>query len=70
MGETDGAAPQAELRITLTADGQVQVSGPIGQLVLCYGLLEAARDAIQKHAAQKPKGGIVAARGAFNGLKV
>ena len=29
------------------ANGQVRVSGPIHDKVLCYGLLEAAKDAIR-----------------------
>ena len=33
------------LTITLT-DGRVNVAGPLGQKLECYGLLELARDAI------------------------
>lgn len=44
--------PRAQLLITLQADGSVQVQGPINDKVLCYGLLECARDAIQEAAAR------------------
>jgi hypothetical protein len=50
-----------ELVITMTPDGQVGVRGPIDQLVLCYGLLELARDAIQARAAEMAKQRIVPA---------
>ena len=36
----------ATLAITMTDDGQVQVAGPIENKVLCYGLLEVAKDII------------------------
>jgi hypothetical protein len=48
-----------ELVITMTPDGQVGVRGPIDQLVLCYGLLELARDAIQARAAEMAKQRVV-----------
>lgn len=41
-----------ELIIKLSADGQVTVSGPIHEKLLCYGLLEAAKDAIKEFGAQ------------------
>ena len=41
------------LTITLDATGNVQVNGPIENLVLFYGMLELARDAIFKHHLQK-----------------
>ena len=43
-----------QLVITLDqATGAIQVSGPIEQPMLAYGLLELARDAIRDHNAQK-----------------
>lgn len=36
-----------QLLITLGPDGVVNVNGPIGNKVLCYGLLESAKDAIR-----------------------
>lgn len=41
--------PRAELLITLQDTGQVTVTGPIEQRLLCYGLLEVARDVIAAH---------------------
>ena len=35
------------LVITLTPDGKVGVGGPINDKLLCYGLLESAKDAIR-----------------------
>ena len=39
--------------IELLPNGQIQVSGPIENKIFCYGLLEAAKDAIREHVAQK-----------------
>ena len=36
----------ATLTITMTTAGQVSVNGPIENRLLCYGLLEIARDTI------------------------
>lgn len=44
-----------ELKIVQDDTGQVLVSGPIGNKLLCYGLLEAARDAIQAYHEQNKK---------------
>jgi hypothetical protein len=41
------AVPEATLIITYQAGGPVQVTGPIENKVLCYGMLEAARDLIK-----------------------
>lgn len=38
-----------ELIIRLTPTGQVTVTGPIEQRLLCYGLLQVARDVIAGH---------------------
>jgi len=39
--------PQAvELIIRLNAAGKVEVTGPVEQRLVCYGLLEVARDVI------------------------
>lgn len=37
-----------KLIIELEANGQVTVNGPIQNKLLCYGLLEAAKDAIKE----------------------
>jgi hypothetical protein len=42
-----------QLVITLQPGGQMSVTGPIGNKMLCYGMLECARDVI---AAQKSDG--------------
>ena len=42
-----------QLTITLQDDGQLQVSGPIQNKALAYGLLELAKDAIRN--AETPK---------------
>ena len=38
-------------------DGRVQITGPIQDRVLCYGLLELAKDALRS-APQQPAGGL------------
>ncbi len=51
--EKTEAAPAARtivLTITATSDGQVQVSGPLDNKLLCYGLLEIARQQVQAFA--------------------
>lgn len=37
-------AQSVELRITMTPDGQVLLSGPLDQRALCYGLLGMAHE--------------------------
>ena len=45
--------PKVQLVITFDPqDGQTAVSGPINNKPLCYGMLECARDAIQKFSAR------------------
>ena len=46
---------EVQLVITLKPTG-VEVSGPIGDKVLCYGLLESAKDAIRDF--KPPAGGL------------
>jgi hypothetical protein len=49
---------KVQLLIEMNEQGQVNVSGPINQKMLCYGLLECARDAIKDFtdkAAQGPQ---------------
>jgi hypothetical protein len=40
--------PEVKLLITFS-NGEVNVQGPLGEKLLCYGLLEMAKDAIRKH---------------------
>jgi hypothetical protein len=41
--------PLVVLTITLTADGQINVNGPIHDMILSYGLLMRAHDAIKDY---------------------
>lgn len=40
-------AQPVQIIITLTPNGELNVSGPFGNLVLFYGLLERARDVVK-----------------------
>ena len=40
--------PEVTLTLKMNANGAVTAEGPIDQPVLCYGILEAAKYAIQK----------------------
>ena len=51
-----------ELKIILDDAGRVQVQGPIDQTMICYGLLEMARDALRAHAEARGKAAIVPPR--------
>ncbi len=44
-----------ELRIVLDDHGRIAVTGPIENQLLCYGLLEMARDAIATNAQQQQR---------------
>lgn len=41
------------MTITVSETGEIGVSGPIDDLILSYGVLELARQAIQRRAAEK-----------------
>jgi len=45
----------AEFKISIDDKGAVSVTGPIDQLMLCYGLLEVAKDSLRNHAIEKAK---------------
>lgn len=45
--------PRVELKITLDESGQVHVTGPLGNLILCYGMMDMAKDAIRAQAARQ-----------------
>jgi hypothetical protein len=49
------------LTIQVQPNGGVSVSGPIQDKLLCYGMLECARDAIREHAEKAANGKIIAA---------
>ena len=42
------ATIRAELLIRMTTEGQVSITGPIQEKLLCYGMLELAKDAIRE----------------------
>lgn len=44
-----------ELVITMDEHGAVNVTGPLDQRVLCYGMLEVAKEVIAQLAAHKTK---------------
>ena len=48
-----------KLTITVLPDGHVEVEGPIDNKVLCYGMLECAKDAIRAHNEKKDKSAIL-----------
>lgn len=39
-------------------DGRIGISGPIDNPLLCYGLLESAKDAIRAHISKKQETGL------------
>lgn len=45
----------AQLAITLDEAGAVNINGPLENRLLCYGLMEMAKEALQKHAAESAK---------------
>jgi len=45
--------PKAQMTITLTDQGKVEVNGPLGDKIMCYGLLEFARQVIEKYEPRK-----------------
>lgn len=47
----NGGMPQEspQLLIRINPNGTVTVHGPLGNRVLCYGMLEAARDAVRDY---------------------
>lgn len=56
--------PQIQLIITLDDTGQIGVTGPINNQLMCYGMLEMAKIAVTAHAKQneqivKPANGVL-----------
>lgn len=37
-----------QLIITMTTDGQIRLTGPLDNKILCYGMLEAAKEIVGK----------------------
>lgn len=48
--------PEIEMRIVMNDSGGIQVSGPIDQAILAYGMLEAAKQAIVEHLRARAEG--------------
>lgn len=47
---TNPPAPaRAQLIITITAEGKIEVTGPIHDKFVCYALLESAKDAVREY---------------------
>jgi hypothetical protein len=59
---TDTKAPGIELVIRVTPEGQINVTGPLHNKSLCYGLLECARDIVKDHTDKMTRSTIVPAR--------
>jgi hypothetical protein len=53
--EEDAPAPRAQLIITLDHAGNIGVTGPITDKVLCYGMLGVAHDAIRDYNEEKAR---------------
>jgi hypothetical protein len=61
---------QVTLTITIdTMTGQVNVNGPINDRLLCFGLLEMAKEAINAHKVQQEKQIMVARPLSMIGMK-
>lgn len=45
---SEATTPSIRLVVEMLPDGRVTVSGPIDNKLLCYGLLESAKDAIRE----------------------
>lgn len=52
---------QTQLLISMLDDNTINVQGPIGNKLLCYGLLEVAKDIVRNHV-EKPASNLVIAR--------
>lgn len=46
--ETPKPQPGIVLSITQLPNGQISVTGPLGNTLLCYGMLESAKDVVRK----------------------
>lgn len=55
---------QTQLIIVMREDGAIDVSGPLENKILCYGMIEIARQAIEKYV---PSPIIQPVNGALNG---
>lgn len=56
------------ITVILKPDGSVQVGGPLGNKLICYGMLELARQSVHDYDASKriqPAGSLLGVGGAF-----
>ena len=53
MGDNDQRDIMVKLTITIDRNGQVRVEGPINDSILCFGLMEAAKDVIRHYISEK-----------------
>ena len=61
--------PQAKLEIVLNQNGSVTIAGPINNKILCYGLLESARKALDDFVPNYRPQIVLVPPLPFNGLK-
>jgi hypothetical protein len=54
--------PQVQLVIRVAQNGSIEVSGPLHNKAMCYGLLECARDIVKDHVDKAQRSQIVTAR--------
>lgn len=47
------------ITVILERDGSVNVSGPLNNPVLCYGLLESGKDAVRRYVAEQSEKRII-----------
>lgn len=45
--------PEGTELVIKVVDGQVRVSGPVGEKLVCYALLECAKDAVRDYVASQ-----------------
>lgn len=57
--EKAGEEPVQELVVTLRRNGTLSVAGPIGNKLLCYGMLDMAKDVVSNFRPKQPSPVIV-----------
>ena len=55
--DTTPTGPPGEVRLTIVLNmhGNIGIEGPINNKILCYGMLEAAKDAIKAYEARQQR---------------
>jgi hypothetical protein len=54
VGIKDMSKVAISITINVTDDGKVGMVGPLHDKVLCFGLLEVAKDIVREHKSQQP----------------